>query len=239
MDETTRRQLLSSVDASGKPKWETVKLTDIPRDLEDKFSDLYDLDLSGLRMQAGMYKEESALEEKDRRLLIRTIFISLGIFFFAALPRLFVLFFVTDLDNPGIGWYNDTFHHWQIAYLSKEIGFSKGFLRLWDFKGMEYFWGLLHPLLLAALFTLTGSIDILIPRLTSLIFGSASVVLLYFLLRRYFNLHVALAGVLLAAVIPVAVFADAAGLLQPIAMFLLLLGLLLWPRHAVWAGLSH
>jgi hypothetical protein len=238
MDETTRRQLLSSVDASGKPKWEAVKLTDIPRDLEDQFSDLYDLDLSGLRMQADMDKEESALEKKDRRLLIRTIFISLGIFLFAALPRLFVLFFVTDLDNPGIGWYNDTFHHWQIAYLSKEIGFSKGFLRLWDFKGMEYFWGLLHPLLLTVLFTLTGSIDILIPRLTSLIFGSASVVLLYFLLRRYFNLHVALAGVLLAAVIPVAVFADAAGLLQPIAMFLLLLGLLLWPHHAVWAGLS-
>ncbi|MFQ5922275.1 MAG: hypothetical protein ACE5M4_05475, partial [Anaerolineales bacterium] len=52
----------------------------------------------------------------------------------AAIARLYVLFFVTEPQNPGLGWYGDVFHHWQIAYLSQEIGFSEGFLRLWDFK---------------------------------------------------------------------------------------------------------
>jgi len=71
------------------------------------------------------------------RLNLRTVATAAGIFLLAALPRLFVIFFVTDPQNPGLGWYGDTFHHWQIAYLSKEIGFSQGFLRLWDFKGLE------------------------------------------------------------------------------------------------------
>ncbi|MCK4790561.1 MAG: glycosyltransferase family 39 protein [Desulfobacteraceae bacterium] len=247
MDEKTQRWLMSSVDAHGNPKWEPATLKDLSEDElegipDEVLVDLYADEMSPEEMEGDWLKEfrdRSAEGGKmDKRTKLINLSITVGIFLLAALPRLYVLFFVTDLDNPGVGWYNDTFHHWQIAYLSKEIGFSQGFLRLWDFKGMEYFWGLLHPLLLSVLFTLTGSIDILIPRLVSLIFGSASVVLLYYLLRRYFNLHVALAGVLLGTVIPVAVFADAAGLLQPIAMFLLLLGLLLWPRHPVWTGLS-
>ena len=60
------------------------------------------------------------------------------IFLIAFIPRIIYIYF---LSNPNFtGWYTDTFHHWQIAYLSKEVGFSHGFLRLWDFKGMEFFW---------------------------------------------------------------------------------------------------
>ena len=55
----------------------------------------------------------------------RTLAIAAGVFLLAAVPRLVVIFFVTDPQNPGIGWYGDTFHHWQIAYLSMEIGFEE------------------------------------------------------------------------------------------------------------------
>ena len=40
----------------------------------------------------------------------------------AALPRLLYLFGLTDPENPGIRRYGDVWHHWQIAYLTKEIG---------------------------------------------------------------------------------------------------------------------
>ena len=164
--------------------------------------------------------------------------VAAGVFLLAALPRLYFVFFVTDPPNPGIGWYGDTFHHWQIAYLTKEVGFSQGFLTLWDFKGMEYFWGPLHPLLLGALFAVTGSVDIMIPRLLSLVAGSASVALIFFLARRYFNLHVAIAASLLAALNPVGLFSDTSGMQEPLGIMLLLLGIASWPKRSFGAGVA-
>ena len=63
--------------------------------------------------------------------------ISLFIFLLAFLPRIFFIFFVSDTQNAGVGWYNDSYHHWQIAYLTKEIGLHKEFLRLWDLQGLD------------------------------------------------------------------------------------------------------
>src|SRR3979490_1862223 len=69
----------------------------------------------------------------------------------AAIPRLLYLFVFSDPENPGVRRYGDVWHHWQIAYLTKEIGLSapEG-PRLWDLKGLDYFWGILHPLLMVA-----------------------------------------------------------------------------------------
>src|ERR1700675_1018408 len=90
----------------------------------------------------------------------------------ALVPRLYALFFLTDPENPGDGWHGDVFHHWQIAYLTKEIGlWDPSGPRLWDLKGLDYFWGVIHPALLVVLFYLTGSVDIVIPRLLSVFFG--------------------------------------------------------------------
>ena len=67
----------------------------------------------------------------------------------ALVPRVFALFFLTDPENPGDGWHGDVFHHWQIAYLTKAIGlWDPNGPRLWDLKGLDYFWGLIHPALL-------------------------------------------------------------------------------------------
>lgn len=170
--------------------------------------------------------------------LLRAVFSYLAVFALAGLPRLYTLFILTDPENPGLGWYGDAFHHWQIAYLSKEIGFSQGFLRLWDFKGVEYFWGLLHPLVLAVLFSLTGSIDIVIPRLLSLVTGSMTVVFIFIVMHRYFNGHVALAASMLAALTPVGIFSDASGMQEPLGIALLLLGVVLWPKRSSATGVA-
>ena len=172
------------------------------------------------------------------RIDLKALTIPLVIFAGALAARLFVLFVVTDPQNPGLGWYGDVYHHWQIAYLSQEVGFSEGFLRLWDFKGLEFFWGLLHPLTLIALFNLTGSIDIVIPRLVSAVFGAVSVTFLFLLLRRHFGFGVAFAGALLAGFNPISIYSDSVGMQEPLGLALLLGGLLLIDKRPVFTGIA-
>jgi hypothetical protein len=157
----------------------------------------------------------------------------------ALLPRLFALFFLTNPENPGDGWHGDVYHHWQIAYLTKEIGlWDPAGPRLWDLKGLDYFWGVLHPLLLVGLFFVTGSVDVVIPRLLSVFFGALTVVLIFSLCRRYWGLRVAVAAGLFAALLPTSVFIDSTGFLEPMGIASVLLGLWLWPRHGLLSGLA-
>jgi len=181
-------------------------------------------------------EEEIRKKEKKRKISWVVIFLALLIFVLALTPRLYFLFFVSGTQNAGAGWYGDTYHHWQIAYLSREVGFSHGFLRLWDFKGMEYYWGLLHPLLLSILFTVFRSVDIVIPRLLSIFCGSASIVLIFLLAKRYWNWQVGVATAILAALNPVVIFNDASGMLEPLGLVLLLAGVWFWPKTPVLTG---
>lgn len=152
------------------------------------------------------------------------------------ITRLGYLFFFSNPENAGDG-FTDAYHHWQIAYLTKEIGLTHG-PRLWDMRGWEYFWGPLHPLLMSVLFVATGSIDIVLARLLSLVFGTAAVALVFLLCHRYWGLGVAVAAGAFAALSPVAIFNDTAGMAEPIAIALVLFGIWLTPRHGFWAGLA-
>ncbi len=157
----------------------------------------------------------------------------------ALLPRLITVFVLTDAENPGDGWHGDVFHHWQIAYLTKQIGlFAPDGPRLWDLKGLEYFWGLIHPALLVALFFVTGSVDVVIVRLVSVAFGALAVVLVFALCRRHWGLPVAIAAGLFAALAPTNVFVDSTGFLEPMGIALVLLGIWLWPRRGLWTGVA-
>lgn len=157
----------------------------------------------------------------------------------ALLPRLYALFLLTDPQNPGDGWHGDVFHHWQIAYLTKEIGlWDPNGPRLWDLKGLDYFWGVIHPALLVVVFYLTGSVDIVIPRLVSVFFGALVVVLVFSLCRRYWGLGVAIAAGLFAALLPTSVFIDSTGFLEPMGVGLVLLGIWLWPKGGLWTGVA-
>jgi hypothetical protein len=154
----------------------------------------------------------------------------------ALLPRLGYLFLFSDPENAGHG-FTDAYHHWQIAYLTKEIGLSHG-PRLWDMRGVEYFWGLMHPLLMNLLFFATGSIDIVLARLLSLAFGSLVVVLIFLLCHRYWGMSVAVAASTFAALSPASIFNDDAGMVEPVAIALLLLGIWLTPKRGFWAGVA-
>jgi len=152
------------------------------------------------------------------------------------IARLGYLFFFTDPENAGDG-FTDAYHHWQIAYLTKEIGLTRG-PRLWDMRGWEYFWGPLHPVLMNVLFFATGSTDIVLARLLSLVFGTAAVALIFMLCHRYWGTAVAVAAGTFAAVSPVGIFNDTSGLAEPIGIALILFGIWLAPRHGFWAGVA-
>ena len=154
----------------------------------------------------------------------------------ALIPRLAYLFVFSDPENAGNG-FTDAYHHWQIAYLTKEIGLSHG-PRLWDMRGVEYFWGPLHPILMNLLFFVTGSVDIVLARLLSLAFGTLVVVLIFLLCHRYWGMRVAVAASAFAILSPASVFNDDAGMVEPIAIALLLLGIWLTPRRGFWAGVA-
>src|SRR4029077_6047010 len=158
----------------------------------------------------------------------------------AGVPRLLYLFVFSDPENPGLGVYDDVWHHWQIAYLTKEIGLTAaGGARLWDLKGLEYVWGPVHPLLMVAVFTVTGSIDIVLDRLVSLVFGVVVVVLVFHLCGRYWGMHVAIAAALFASLLPTSVMTDASGMVEPLAVALSLFGLWAWSSgKGFWSGLA-
>lgn len=180
-------------------------------------------------------------EEKDPKTVkkprhSKLIFFSvLIIFFIALIPRLYFIFVASNPDNPGAGWFGDAYHHWQIAYLTKEIGLSHGFLRLWDLKGMEYFWGLLHPFIMLIAFALTGLNTVGLERTITAIFGSFSCVLIFLIVGKNFNYKAAVAAALLAALNPVGVFNDGSGMVEPLGIPFLLLGVYYWPTTA-WAS---
>lgn len=178
--------------------------------------------------------EEESVNRAGKWVILAAVLL----FFIALAPRLFFIFILSDPDNPGAGWFGDAYHHWQIAYLSKEVGLSHGFLRLWDLKGMEYFWGFLHPLFTMIAFTVTGMSTVGIERAMTALFGSISVFLITLLVHRHWNFKASLAAGLFAALNPVGVFNDGTGMVEPIGITFLLLGVYLWPTHALFSGLS-
>jgi len=199
--------------------------------LENFFDKILEEDETKIGRESGRVKEQEGEKEKFNW---RDLLLPAGIFLLALIPRLYLLFFAGDPQSPG--WYNDTFHHWQVAYLTKTVGFKHGFLRLWDFKGMEYFWGLLHPLVLIILFALTGSVDILVPRFLSVFCGALAILFLFLLIRRHFSFASALGAAIFTSFMPVVLYSDTVGMQEPLGLVLIFGGLLLWPKRPAWAG---
>ena len=139
-------------------------------------------------------------------------------------------------DPTFVGWYIDGFHHWQIAYLTKEIGLSHG-LRLWDLGGVEYFWGTIPTLVDAAALALTFSTAMWPLQLVNMLAGSLSVAILYLIGRRYWSHAAGIALAAFFAVSPVSVLTDASAMQEPIAFLFLSLALLWFVDRPGRAGL--
>lgn len=159
-----------------------------------------------------------------------------GIFLLALLIRFFFIFVVTEPDNPGVGIFVDTYHRWQIAYLSREIGWPQEH-RLWDLRGFEYLWGVVHPILLNILFSLTGRIDIWLSRLLSALTGSGIAALFYLFGKRFFNFWVGLTAGLFVTLFPVLVLVDVSGSVEPLGFFLLFAAIWFLPKRPFLTGL--
>lgn len=174
--------------------------------------------------------------EKHKRKITKLEIVEIAVVFLILLvPRLLYVF---KFGNPNFpGWYTDAFHHWQVAYLSKEIGFKQGFLRLWDFKGMEFFWGLLHPLVLSWIFAITGSIHILTTRLLSVFGGVVAYALLFVTIKRYFNRASAWVSILFASFFPITLFSNTVGMQEELALPFIFGAVLAWPQSPALAGI--
>jgi hypothetical protein len=71
-------------------------------------------------------------------------------------------------------------------------------------------------------------------------FGSLALVLIFLLCHRYSDYGVAVGAAAFAAVAPAAVFNDfTAGMPEPMAVSLVLLGIWLTPRHGFWSGVAR
>jgi hypothetical protein len=192
-------------------------------------------DINPVEKHKGEKYTESEPVRSTTKSVLLTAFL---VFVIAVIPRLIFIFFISDPDNPGAGWFGDAYHHWQIAYLTKEIGLTHGFLRLWDLKGMEYFWGLLHPLFTMLAFSITGLPTVGVERALTAIFGSISSALIVLLVNKHWNFKAAIAAGLFAALNPVGVFNDGTGMVEPLGIPFLLMGVYYWPSNALLAGLS-
>lgn len=201
----------------------------------EKFFDKF-LEEDEKRVEEEVEKERKKEPEGRGKINWKETILPLLVFLLAAGVRLFFLFVIEDPQNAHPGWYEDVYHHWQIAHLSFKVGFKQSFLRLWDLKGMEYFWGLLHPLVLGGLMSLLGSQSIVIARLLSLVCGSLSVGLIYLLVKRYFGWQTALAASLLAIFNPVGIYSDASGMQEPLGILIFLVGIYFWPKKAFVGG---
>lgn len=212
---------------------------------EDKYSDWVRKiqEASGLKTEDAkkdvakpLNETKQEREEKKTKISNLTIGLAIFVFLLAISVRIFFLFNVSDPQNAGEHWYGDTYHHWQVAYLTQEVGLHHGFMRLWDLKGMEYFWGPLHPILMMIMFAVTGSVSIVDARILSLIFGSIVIVSIFFITNRYWGRNVAIGTSLLAIFHPVSILNDTSGMLEPIGYSLLFLGILALESSPLLAG---
>jgi len=158
------------------------------------------------------------------------------VFLLALLPRLYTIFFLTDPQNPGCNWYEDVYHRWQVGHFTWKIGIHEGF-RLWDLKGMEYFWGIGHPLILAGISALTGLYDIVVSRVLTAVFGSLVVVFVFLISHRFWGIKIALAAALFGALNQVGIFNDASGMTEPLGLAPILLAIYLWPKKPFFSGI--
>lgn len=181
--------------------------------------------------EKGIKQEEKEVKFPPRPSWLLIVFS----FLLALLPRLYTIFVLTDPQNPGCNWYEDVYHHWQIGYLTWKIGIHEGF-RLWDFKGMEYFWGIGHPLILTFISALTGLYDIVVSRILSAFFGSLVVVLVFLISHRFWGIKIALATALFGALNQIGIFNDASGMIEPLGLTFILLAIYLWPKKPFGSG---
>jgi len=154
----------------------------------------------------------------------------LAVFAAALAARLLVWLYI-PLD-----WNWDSYHHWQISYLSLKIGFSGW--RLWDLNGCEYFWGMVPHLVQSALMGVLRTSSILPYRVLNTVIGGLNSVLVYRIGERFYSQRTALVSGLLFSVFPVAAVFDVVAMQDTLALSFLLVSLLTIRENPFWSGVA-
>lgn len=154
----------------------------------------------------------------------------LAVFAAALAARLLVWLYIP------VDWNWDSYHHWQISYLSLKIGFSGW--RLWDLNGCEYFWGMVPHLVQSALMGVLRTSSILPYRILNTVLGGLNSVLVYRIGERFYSQRTALVSGLLFSVFPVAAVFDAVAMQDTLALSFLLVSLLKIRENPFWSGVA-
>jgi len=153
----------------------------------------------------------------------------LFVFIIAFCARL-ILFQIIPID-----WNWDSYHHWQISYLSLKIGFKN--FRFWDFNGCEYYWGTVPHFIQAIIIQIFSSSNIIFYRFFNMILGSFNALLISIIGSKIFSNKNGLYAGILYGVFPIAVIFDSLALQDTVALFFVLFSLLLFQRRPFWSGI--
>jgi len=83
-----------------------------------------------------------------------------------------------------VDWNSDSYHHWQISYMTLKIGLQRG--RLWDLNGCEYYWGVIPHLVQTLLLGVLSTDSILPYRILNIFLAGANTYLIYIIGRDNF-----------------------------------------------------
>jgi hypothetical protein len=152
------------------------------------------------------------------------------LFLIALSMRLAVRWFIP------IDWNWDSYHHWQISYLSLRIGFGRG--RLWDLNGCEYIWGMIPHVIEAILMGVLRTTSIEPYRFLNILLGSYNAGLVHGIGKRFYSSRTGLLAGLLVAVFPVSAVFDVLAMQDTIALTLMLMSLFLIRDRPFLSGVA-
>jgi len=135
-----------------------------------------------------------------------------------------------------LDWNWDSYHHWQISYLTLKIGLNQG--RMWDLNGCEYYWGVVPHVVQASLLWAIDTASIVPYRLFNVLVGGVNAYLVYLIGRENARREAGFYAGILYALFPIAVVFDVIAMQETLALFFVLLAVYTFRAHPVWSGVS-
>ena len=139
-------------------------------------------------------------------------FLAMGI-----IPRIAALFLIP------VDWNPDSYHHWQISFLTLRLGLREG--RLWDLNGCEFYWGVIPHLVQALLQGVLGTPSIAPYRALNVVLGGVNTYLVYLIGRDNFYWRAGLLASLFFALYPIGMVFDIVAMQETLALTFALLSL--------------
>jgi hypothetical protein len=149
-------------------------------------------------------------------------------FSIAVIPRFLILKFI-PLD-----WNSDSYHHWQISYLTLKIGLGQG--RLWDLNGCECYWGVVPHIVQALLLGVLSTSSITPYRILNTLLGGVNTYIVYLIGRDNFYWEIGFYAAILFALYPVAIVFDTIAMQETLALFFALASIYLFRTYPGWSG---